>query len=301
MNYKNKKDKNSLVLVYIGLFFSALFWGASFVASKYALRELSPIVIITIRFLIASIIFMPVLIIYARKGRLIAKKDLLKTAFLGLLSVPIYFIFETTALTYTTAMNVGLVIAIIPIVVAILSKKYLSEHFSWKKTIGIIIAFVGTALIITRGTINIATGLNDIIGGALALVAVLAGAAGAILGKKLLQKYPPLLLIGNIMITGTIFTMIISMFMTRTYGVAGLSTAGWISLIYLGVCCSFGAYALFYFALSRLTATKASTTNFIIPLVTVILSIMLLKETLVMPTIIGGLMILVGVFIVMKN
>jgi drug/metabolite transporter (DMT)-like permease len=301
MNYKNDNKKNSLVLVYIALFFSALFWGASFVASKFALRELSPIVIITIRFLIASIIFVPVLAIYAKKGKVIAKKDLLKTAFLGLLSVPIYFIFETTALTYTTAMNVGLVIAIIPIVVAILSKKYLSEHFGWKKTIGIVIAFIGTALIITRGTINFSTGTNDLVGGAFALVAVLAGAIGAILGKKLLQKYPPLLLIGNIMITGTIFTMIISIFMTKTYSVAGLSATGWVSIIYLGVCCSFGAYALFYFALSRLTATKTSTSNFVIPLITVILSIILLKETLILPTIIGGLMILLGVFVVMKN
>src|SRR6056297_618366 len=107
----------------------AIIWGATFVAAKYALQTLNPVSLAAIRFLISSILFLPIIYRERKKGNSIEKKDRKTVVVLGLLGVTFFYLFQFLGLEYTTATNVSLLIALIPLFTSGLSVKLLEEKF----------------------------------------------------------------------------------------------------------------------------------------------------------------------------
>jgi len=74
-----------------------------------------------------------------------------------------------------------------------------------------------------------------------------------------------------------------------------------VSILFLGIGCSGIAYLLWYAALERLETARVAVFLYVEPLVGVIAALILLGEPIVLTTIVGGLLVLTGIFFVQKH
>ncbi|MDE1455409.1 DMT family transporter, partial [Bacillus paralicheniformis] len=157
-----------------------IIWGTTFVSTKVLLEDFAPVDILFYRFLIGLIVLIMVHphVLTFRSWR---QEALFAGA--GLCGVTLYFLLENIALTLTYASNAGMIVAVIPMITAVLAHFFLSgEKLEPRFFIGFAAAFTGLALIFFNGQMMLKLNpLGDILAAASAFV----WAAYAILMKKI--------------------------------------------------------------------------------------------------------------------
>ena len=133
------------------LLFTVVIWGWSFVASKICLGYMEPFELMGLRFLIA----LPVLyvIIIFKKSKLQIRRNLGRLI-PGSLIITIHFFIQITGIKYTSATNTGWIIAVTPLVMALLAWLILKEYLNFKTISGIAVATIGIIFLISNGRIN---------------------------------------------------------------------------------------------------------------------------------------------------
>ena len=129
----------------VGALVAVILWGISFVATKAALREVSPVTLIFLRFFIGAVL----LAIIVRK--LPPRDALPQLALMGFLGVFVHQMIQAHALTMTSAVHTGWLIGVTPIWSAVLSAIIFRERFGFWKIVGLAGGFAGALLVITRG------------------------------------------------------------------------------------------------------------------------------------------------------
>jgi len=125
-------------------------WGISFVASKAALREISPVTLIFTRFAIGTALL--TIMVHLRGSPLLPPRDTWPAlALMGFVGIFAHHMLQASGLTLTTAVHTGWLIGVIPIWSAVLSALLLKERFGAMKIAGLVGGFAGALLVITRG------------------------------------------------------------------------------------------------------------------------------------------------------
>jgi len=282
--------------IYIGLFGVAFFWGTSWAASKIGLRELTPIHLAVLRFTIASIIFFCMVRIFY-KNYVIEKKDKIWMWFLGFLGVTLYFFIQYTGLNMTTTVNSSILIATSPIFTMFLSTKlFHHEKLTYNNLLGAFVAFAGVLMIFTGGK-GVSFGGNTLIGDILALLNSVVWAFFTVLGKSLVDKYDPFVVMAYINIYGTIIMLPIVFTPSFISSIKAASISTWSCVLYLAVFCSVYSYYMWYKGIKIIGAPQTAMFNYINPVVAVIIGVLLLKEDWNTYTLIGGILVFIGVYI----
>jgi len=237
----------------------SLIWGLSFVAASMVLKTLSPVTLATLRFILASLLFAPVIASNALKGALPSGADLKEMALLGFLSISLYFWLQYTGVKYAGAgVSALLVVGFIPILTGVASSVILKESMGRGRVLGASTGFLGVAMI----TLPKLTGVNVDTGFLFGVACLLGNAVCwslySTLSRRLLQKTGrPAYVTSYVTLFGALFLIPLSL--TSDWGSLGALTAGqWVSVIYLAVVCSGGGYLLWNFALSRLESVRAA-------------------------------------------
>ncbi len=277
---------------------AALFWGVSFVATKSALRELHPLTIIVLRFgMGVLILFLAVWQAHLLKP--VGRRDLLLLAILGAIGVALHQGLQVTGLELTSASSMAWLVALNPVFTASLAWMFLSEVFGPFKVLGLAIAFVGAIVVVTKGTLSPDTlHLPSTTGDLLALASALNWAVFSVASKPLLKRLPPKLTMAYVMLIGWLMVL---PFWGAGQGwseIGHLSATGWVAIGFLGVFCSGLAYIFWYDALAEIDASQVAAFIYIEPLVTVVVAAIVLSEAFTFATFLGGLTILVGVYLV---
>src|SRR5687768_9638516 len=126
-------------------FIAVVFWGISFVATKAALAEVSPVTLITSRFVISA------LVLLALVRELPPRREWGSLALMGFIGVFVHQMLQSFALTMTSASSTGWLIGLTPIWSAVLSAIVLRERFGGWKLLGLAAGFAGALLVVTRG------------------------------------------------------------------------------------------------------------------------------------------------------
>src|SRR5438552_3271254 len=208
----------SRFLTYAGVWFAVLAWGTSFVAARFLLHPekagqatLSPLVLAAARFSIASLFFV-VPLARALLHRQITRRDLLRMVVLGQLTFSLYFWLQYTGVQQTNAsISSILVVGLIPVATAVLSRLLGKEHFSLASFGAFLLGFCGVVLIILQKQL-IVTWQSGFLFGALCLVGnAFAFAVYSNLSKRWMKKISPLVMTGGTMISGTIGLLLLSL------------------------------------------------------------------------------------------
>lgn len=282
--------------------FKALFavavWGASFVATKLALQFVAPTTLVWMRFAM-GVVILGLAAGLSKQFSLPERKDWGYFAILGFLGITFHQWLQSTGLVTAQATTTGWIIASTPIFMALLGLIILKEHLVWYQVAGIILAAFGVLLVVTKGDLAaITAGTFSAPGDILVLISAPNWAVFSALSRSGLKRYPSTLMMFYVMSFGWIFTTIL--FLTNS-GIGQLSSIpadGWIAILFLGVFCSGIAYIFWYDALKVLPVAQTGAFLYLEPIITVIIAALVLREAFLLATLVGGITILIGVWLV---
>ncbi|MEC1685479.1 DMT family transporter [Bacillus mojavensis] len=271
-----------------------LIWGTTFVSTKVLLDDFTPMEILFYRFLIG---FIALILVRPKMIPFKSWRQELLFAGAGLFGVTLYFLLENIALTYTYASNVGLIVSIIPMVTAVLAH-FLLEGEKLRLTffIGFTAALSGLLLITFNG--NVVLHLKPL-GDILAAAAALAFGFYSIFMKKLsAHRYHIIELTQRVFLYGLLF-MVPALFLFDFHlDLSRFSTASNVlNMLYLGIGASALCFATWNYSVGVLGAVKSSAYIYMVPVITIISSILILQEKLTWIAFLGGALTLLGLYI----
>ncbi len=286
--------KSSAMLFHLAAFFVIAVWGTSFVSTKVLLDAgLHAVEIYIYRFLVAYLIVLAVCHKRLWSNSLV---DELLFAVCGLCGGSIYFIAENTALNYTLTSNVSLITTLSPLLTTLLiGAIYKNERPGAWIYVGSVVAIVGVACIIFKSGFHLEVmPLGDL----LALSAAFSWAIYSIVLRKVNANYSALFITRKTFFYG-LFTAL--PFMAFEPEIAPLSALGepivLLNLLFLSLTASLLAYVIWSQTVKRLGAIKASNYLYFQPVVTMIVSaIMLPDDPLTLVGCLGCVLIIGGVW-----
>jgi len=281
-----------------GICFSMIF-GFSFMFSKIALQTLEPMGLIAYRFLLAFIVFEALRLTGVVKIRFQIRFIL--PLFLVVFFQPIlYFVFETYGLTKITSSEAGMMIALIPIVVSILSAVILKEK---PKLVQIFFIILSVSGIIVIQLFKADFGLEGNFFGILLLFfAVLSAALFNIASRNASKILKPYELTYFMMLSGAIVFNIIYLIQLgfsnslSDYFTSLANVDVILSISYLGIVASICGFFLVNFAIGKMPAHVGSVYANLATVVAVLAGAVFLKESLEWYHYLGGVMIILGVY-----
>lgn len=285
-----KKEIHGHFLAVITIFI----WGTTFISTKILLDAISPIEILFLRFIIG---FLVLLLVYPHWFSVKEKKQELYFAGAGLCGVTLYYLLENIALTYTFASNVGVIISIAPFFTAFLAHLFLNgEKLRLQFLIGFVVALVGIFFISYNGSSNLK--LNPL-GDILAVLAAAVWAIYSILTKKISEfQYNTIQTTRRIFFYGLIF-MIPALFIVGFKPNINqlMQPTNLLNILFLGVGASALCFVTWNSAVKILGAIKTSVYIYMVPVITVITSVLVLNERITGFALTGIIFTLVGLFI----
>ncbi len=278
--------------------FAVISWGASFVATKIALNEITPITLIIIRLIIAVILLF---IIAKSTGRdfSIDKKNHSYILLLAIIAV-FHLWIQVTGLKYTTVSNTGWIIGTAPVFMALLGFVFFREKLRLINIAGIIVAFFGLLLLIGRGDfskINLISNKGDV----MVLASSFTWSVYSLVNKKITFSYSPLMTILYLFIAMAVILIPFNISHDVYKSILHLSRNAWISLIFLGLICSGVSYVLWAQALMEMDTASVGAFLYFEPFVTVFAAWLILSEHITPIIILSGLIITAGVILVNKK
>lgn len=285
-------------LYHILAILTSAIWGTTFISSKLLLEEgLSPAAIMILRFILAYLLMLPFV-----KGKWLCKslKDELLMVILGISGGSLYFLLENTALVYTQASNVAIIIAATPLLTMLTANLLDRGKGISKKLYGYsLISLIGVVLVILNG--NFVLKLNPI-GDLLTFGAVVTWVIYSIIIAKVQDRYSSWMITRKIFFYGVL--TLFPYFLFKPWDVTWEMMARpmvWGNLLYLGVLASLGCYVAWNIVIKRLGAVDATNYLYINPIVAMVTANLLLGEIITPLAIVGTLLILVGVYLAEKK
>ncbi|MFZ1281190.1 MAG: DMT family transporter [Ignavibacteriaceae bacterium] len=274
------------------------FWGASFIATKYLLDELTPETIISMRLILAITLLLVIALIQKRDFKINAKnhKYILLLAVIAVFHLWI----QVTGMKYTTASNTGWIIGTAPIFMALLGLIFFKEKLNSIKVIGIIIATTGLLLLVGKGNpanIDLIKNKGDL----LILSSAFTWGIYSMVNKKISLTYSPVLTIFYLFVMMAIIIIPFTVNSSSINSIKNLSNIGWIAILFLGLFCSGVAYVIWSYALREMESAKVGAYLYFEPFVTIITAWIFLNEEITLFMILSGLIITAGVFLVNKD
>jgi drug/metabolite transporter (DMT)-like permease len=273
---------------------AVIIWGWTFVATKILLAELGPIEILAMRLAIA----LPVLciLLLARRVPLGFDRGDVPPLVAGGAIMTVHFLLQIAGLVTTTASNSGWIISVTPLALAVLSFVFLRERIGWSGVAGIVVATTGILLLVSRGRITNLDWLQST-GDWLILLSAHTWAAYTVVTRNLVRRRNPLAVTFTILLISAIFVAIVFIWSGDFSRVRSLSAAGIAALLFLAIAALAVGQWFWQVGVAKLGAARAGLYLYLEPLATLTLAVPLLGEPFGAVTVIGGGLILAGVYL----
>lgn len=276
---------------------SVIVWGVSFINIRVAVMVLPAMTLGFIRFFIATLI-MFFIMLATKTSFKVKKEDIVNFIIAGGVGITAYFFFENNGVKYTTASVASLVIAAIP-VFAIISESIIYKVKITKKVLLCLILSVLGVLMISGANIEELKASGYLKGYLMMFGATVTWVIYSVVSKRLFGKYEQLTIAFYQFFIGTVcfFPFIFLEEVVWT----NVDTEIIIHVLILGVFASAIGFFLYLVGLEKLGMGESSLYLNLIPLVTVILSIFYLGESITINQILGGLMVTLAVYGINKD
>ena len=281
---------------FIELLALVLIWSGSWIAIKWGLTEIPAYSLAFLRFLIACpVILVITYYLEGIKSLKINKNEIVAFSILGLLGVTLVQGIQVYALKFTSAINSSILINFNVPFIAIFALLFLGEPLSKKTAFGIFVSFIGAVIIVINGSLSGFQSIN--IGDILIVLTGIFWAAYSIAGKKTMEHRTPLSMTSFTFLFGTIFLFPIAFLESKFNFVGNITYLGISSVLYLSLLCSVFAYICWNRSMKCEKASNVAMFLYFVPVVTAIMAWFLLGEVITIFTIIGGALVIIGVYL----
>lgn len=277
--------------IYTAAIVTVVLWASAFVAIRIGLTGYDPGALALFRFFVASI---SILILYFRvpKRKPIKVDELPKILITGIVGIGIYNIALNYGEITVPAGIASFIIGMMPIITIIISGIFLKEHIYFRMWIGVIISLIGLGIIAAgeHGGVSFDYGVITI------FISAICGGFYSSIQRHTSKKFTSIEITAFAMWSGTLFLLIFTPKLITSIPHAPLKAT--LAAIYMGIFPGAIGYAAWSYVLSHLPASRAAPILYAIPIVTTLMSFLVLGEFPAWLSLIGGLIALAGAIFV---
>lgn len=281
----------------LSAFLANVIFGFSFLFSKMALSVAHPLIILSARFTLAFIVMSIMALLGIVKLNLKGKK-LGSLIAMGIAQPLCYFIFELYGLSLVSSALSGIIIALVPVAVLIISALFLKEKPTLRQGLSVAVSLIGISII---SIISNDGQKSYPIGIILLVLAVISAALFNILSSKNADNFSPfertymMFLIGAVGFNLIGFAVLKGQYL-KGFGEAFLNSSFIIAIVYLAIISSVAAFMLYNYATSKISVIRAAAFSNIITVVSLMAGIFILKENFSYIEVLLCVPVLLGVF-----
>ena len=283
--------------IYAKLLLTVFIWGASWIAGKVAVAEASPLMVASWRFFFAAIMLSAVL--FARQGLpRWSAIQWLKLSALGVFGIFFYNVFFLYALQRVEAGRGALVVALSPVVIALVDRIVFGEKFTFLRGTGVFLALCGTLLVVTNGHIerlfNGAMGFGEFL---------LLGTVGSwviytFIVRVCAREFSALEMSFGGCVTGWVMLTVPALVEGSLFAYSTLTWRGISSILFLGIFATALAFTWYSRGISAIGTTMTAAFINLVPVFAVLLGALLLDERLSIFALAGGGLVICGVLLI---
>jgi drug/metabolite transporter (DMT)-like permease len=277
-----------------------LIWGGQFVIYKIVEREVGPVFAVIVPITIAMLLLIPIVHHERRRkntNRVLSIRDAGQFLLIGILGQVVAQLFTAWGVRLTPASNAALLGLALPVVTAFMAYAFLNERMTRLRWISFTLAGLGVLECsgIRWGELDF-TNSKYLPGNVMIFLSIAGSAFYNVFSKRLLLRYSPLqvVLYSYYVFVGFMFPVALY---TEPHTFRNIQTFGpslWLGLIFLALFQYFLAMVIYLSVLTRLDATQAALSNYLIPLFGVLTAAIVLHERLTTFMVIGGILVLVS-------
>ena len=267
-------------------------WAGSYVAMKFAGAELPIGAVVTLRYGVAAALFLPLIV---RRGRpRYAGRDWALIAILGSLNFCVAPTLQVTAVRYTQALDVSILVALEPLLTLIFAAIFLGEKLSSRTWAAGAMSLSGALVLSGVGVSGAAPTPERLLGNGLFVTSTLLEISVTIFGARLVKLYDPVVTMGLLKTAGFLASGAAYAGVWGDIDVAAISAKAWLSIAFLGAGASLFAYSVWYWLLQRAPVQKLALSLFLQPFVGTLAGVVIAGETVGPNTLLGAALILGG-------
>jgi len=291
--------KHRETIALIEAFLAIVLWGISFIYVKIALREISAITLIVLRYAAGTLL---VGLVAWQRGDLarLSCSDLPGLALVGAIGITLQQLLQVSGQVTADAGVAAFLAATAPAFTVLLAAACLRERLHWWQLIGVGLASLGGMAVAIGGDLNALDGeqgWRTLPGNLLILLSAVVWAVFIILSKGLVRHRPTTLVTTGMFLFGTLFTLPLFWFEKGWLELSHLTSDGWWAMFYVTVLSTAMAYLLNSHALKIISASRVAVIQNLEPLIAVVAATLILDESMSWVMVGGGAAILAGVFL----
>ena len=282
---------------YLKLFFTAVFWGGTFIAGRIVAATVSPFSAAFLRFAIAGACLLAIML--SREKRLPALKPRQATGvvLLGLTGIFAYNSFFFAGLATIHASRASLIIACNPVLITVLSALIFGERLGPLRLAGTLMSVTGAVVVVTRGELSQIWDGGIGAGELMIFGCVASWVAYSLIGKVLLEGLSPLTTVAYAALCGMLMLLPAAWINGLARDLAACRLQDWLSLVYLGVLGTVVGFVLYYQGIMRLGAGPASLFINFVPVSAIIMAYLILDEPVTPSLVVGAALVGTGVYL----
>ena len=294
-----RKDERSKATHRTELFLimAVLLLGTNPVAVKYAVSAVPPLPFVALRFMVAGLLLLGA-VSYLRSGGGVARKDLLPMMGVGAVGVGMTNMLFTSGVNLTGASDTALLYAVVPVWGMILGSVLGLERPTFKGILGVGLAFMGIVAVVYGGLGGSGSSLK---GNLLVLGATVCWGSYTVLSLPLLKKYSPLVVAAYTMLFGGLAALPFAFPSLASVDWDAMDVGVWAAVAYSTILVAAFGFFAWQRGASLLGANKVLVYQYLITFVGVASGIVLLGEELGVEKVIGGIVILFGVYLARRQ
>ena len=276
-------------------FIFILLWSSAFITTKPIIDNSDPFSALAFRFFFVAIGFY-LFSLYSRQSIFINKKNLIESLLSGVLFHGLYLggVFYSISLGMPTGIA-ALIVTLQPVLTNALSGPILGEKVTFKQWIGVLLGFIGAALVL-----GLDIGSNIPLLGLIAtLIALISITTSTIWQKKLSNNLP--LSVSNFYqaVGGFLFHILVIIFFAKPY--IDFTKTFIIAMSHQIFLVSFGAFTILMFLIKKNSASKTVSIFFLIPATSALMAWLFLSENLTRLDLLGFLITSIGVYLATRD
>ncbi|WP_285907455.1 DMT family transporter [Pseudodesulfovibrio pelocollis] len=293
--------QQSLTSVYALLILSMALWGGTWVAGRVLAQSIHPMSAAFLRFVLASV--MLAVMCRRAEGRMprLERGQILPVLFLGATGVFVYSYFFFTGLQTIPAGRAALIVACIPVCISMLSALLYKERFGPVRVAGALLSLVGVSVVIADGNpLGLLSG-GVSRGDVMILGCVASWTAYSLGGRSAMKRLSPLTAVTWSCFFGTLMLLGPAVAGGLAGDVLKARPIDWACLVFLGVLATGLAYFWYYQAISVIGASRAGIFINTVPVFAVIMGALILGEPIHLSLLVGGAMVVSGVYLTNRH
>jgi drug/metabolite transporter (DMT)-like permease len=285
------------------LLLAILIWASNSIMVKVVLREIDPLALTWLRFLLAALFYVPYAAATWRRAPGYTRREWGLLVGAGLALVPAFSLTLYWALTYTSVANTALVRMTEPAWVLLLGALLLGERATRRQVAGLALALAGTAALVLLGRQPSGGGEHNALGIGFMVANSLAWVVYILCFKHLLRRHRVTQVTTHAALAGTAMLLLVTgpaYAVTVANAAAAMSPLSWALVIAMALVVTIGSNQLFSYGLQRVTAGAAATYSFLTPILAALLAWIFLGEPVTAAVVVCGVVIAAGVYLVNK-